>query len=137
MHTLQSYISRSIKDRSGRINNLFTVDKESDRFAIALTFLILLIMFLYAGRVLQFIDPAAGILDIGILSLFPLGLIGGVLSIYFSTWLQELLWKPFRMFRKQFHSNFNQLTSWQQCILYFSVFFLLLYGLLWALAMVL
>ena len=36
--------------------------------------------------------------------------------------------KADELFRKQFHSHVNQLTSWQQSILYFSVFFLLLYA---------
>lgn len=93
-------------------------------------------LFVYGGRLLQIVDPAAGVLDIGILTVVLLGLIGGVVAIYCSVWLQELLWKPFRVFRKEFNSHFNQLTSWQQCILYFSVFFLLLYAVIWGLAIV-
>ena len=96
----------------------------------------LLVLFLFTGTILQAIDPAAGVLDIGILSVLLLGLIGGIAAILCSLWLQELLWQPFKVFRKQFRSHFNQLSSWQQCILYFSVFFLLLYAVLWGLAMV-
>jgi len=97
----------------------------------------LLTLFLVAGSMLQRLDPAAGIMDIGILTVLLFGLICGVLAIVSSVWLQELLWQPFKVFRKQFQSHFNRLSSWQQCILYFSVFFLLLYALLWGLAMVL
>ncbi|NGM63411.1 hypothetical protein G5B30_15985 [Sphingobacterium sp. SGG-5] len=95
----------------------------------------MLALFLFAGSILQLMDPAAGILDIGMLSVLLLGLIGGLVAILCSLWLLELLWQPFQTFRKQFSTHFNQLTSWQQCILYFSVFFLLLYAVLWGLAM--
>ena len=93
-------------------------------------------VFLASGPVLQFLDPRAGVLDIGILSLLFFGLLGGVLAVFCCFWLQELLWRPFKYFRQNFQSHFNQLTSWQQSILYFSVFFLLLYAVLWGLAMV-
>jgi hypothetical protein len=103
-------------------------------FILAIMLINLLTLFLFAGTVLQLIDPTAGVMDIGILSVLILGLLGGLLSIFCSIWLQELLWQPFKIFRQHFQSHFNQLTSWQQCILYFSVFFLLVYALLWALA---
>ena len=96
-----------------------------------------LTFFLFAGSMLQLVDPAAGVLDIGMLSVLLLGLIGGIAAILCSFWLLELLWQPFKIFRKQFFAHFNQLSSWQQCILYFAVFFLLLYAVLWGLAMVL
>lgn len=104
---------------------------------LAISTILLLVCFFLAGSILQLIDPTAGILDIGILTVLLLGIIGGLIAVVGSVWLQELLWQPFKTFRKQFHAHFNQLTSWQQCILYFSVFFLLLYAVLWGLAMVL
>lgn len=81
-------------------------------------------------------DERAGLLDVGTLTLFVFGLLMGWVAVYVSVWLQELLWKPFKMFRQQFNIHFNQLTSWQKCILYFSAFFLLLYAFLGALKVV-
>jgi hypothetical protein len=97
----------------------------------------LLVFFISAGLVLQAIDPTAGVLDIGILSVLLFGLLTGLLAIYCCYWLQEILWQPFKFFRQDIFYHFNQLTSWQQCILYFSVFFLSLFSLLLALAIVL
>ena len=90
--------------------------------------LFLIIGWLIVSAVLQLFDPAAGILDIGILTVGIFGLLVGVAAILCSLWLQELLWQPFNAFRKNIHSHFNRLSSWQQCILYFSVFFLMLYA---------
>lgn len=104
-------------------------------FLLGIMLINLLTLFLFAGSILQLIDPAAGILDVGMLSVLLLGLIGGLAAILCSLWLLELLWQPFKIFRKQFPAHFNQLSSWQQCILYFAVFFLLLYAVLWGLAM--
>jgi len=106
-------------------------------FTLFIILVNVLTLFLFAGSILQLMDPTAGILDIGMLSVLLFGLIAGLLAILCSLWLLELLWQPFKMFRKQFHTHFNQLSLWQQCILYFAVFFLLLYAVLWALAMVL
>lgn len=91
---------------------------------------ILTLLFTLIGKVLVWLDPAAGILDIGILTVAVFGLLVGVATILCSLWLQELLWQPFKSFRLQFNTHFNQLTSWQQCIIYFSVFFLLLFAIL-------
>ncbi|MCY4780775.1 hypothetical protein ORI89_14040 [Sphingobacterium sp. UT-1RO-CII-1] len=85
---------------------------------------------------IQFFDGRAGLLDVGTLTLFIFGLLLGWVAVYASVWLQELLWKPFKMFRQQFNIHFNQLTSWQKCVVYFSVFFLLLYAVLAALKVV-
>ena len=105
------------------------------RFSVlSLLTLLLLTAFLVSGRVLQSWDATAAVLDAGVLSLLLFAVLGAFVSIYCSIWLQELLWKPFRYFRKQFIHHFNELTSWQKCILYFSVFFLLLYAFLRALA---
>lgn len=79
---------------------------------------------------LQLIDPAIGVLDFGILTVAVFGLLVSWATVFISVWLQELLWKPFKYFRKEFQSHFNQLTSWQQCILYFLVFFLVLFAVL-------
>ncbi|TJZ63201.1 hypothetical protein FAZ15_02600 [Sphingobacterium olei] len=125
MTTLQTNAPWSIQDMLGEIG----IKQE-----LGMLLLWLFTLFLFAGRILQLIDPTAGIMDVGILSVLILGLLGGLLSIFCSLWLQELLWQPFNMFRKHLGNHFNQLTSWQQCILYFSVFFLVLYALLWALA---
>ncbi|WP_079642646.1 hypothetical protein [Sphingobacterium nematocida] len=91
-------------------------------------FLFLIIGWLIVSVVLQLFDPAIGVLDFGVLTVAVFGLLVGWLAVYISIWLQELLWHPFKSFRKQFGHHFNQLSSWQQCILYFSVFFLLLYA---------
>src|SRR5690606_14661951 len=96
-----------------------------------------LLSFVMTGPVLQQLDPRAGVLDIGVLSLLLFGLLAGLAAVFCCFWLQELLWQPFKFFRQNFQSHFNRLTSWQQCILYFSVFFLSRYAVLWALAMVL
>ncbi|MBL1407528.1 hypothetical protein [Sphingobacterium faecale] len=86
--------------------------------------------------ILQLLDPAIGVLDFGTLTVAIFGLLVGWLAVYISIWLQELLWSPFKSFRKKFVHHFNQLTSWQQCILYFSVFFLLLYAVIVAVGVV-
>lgn len=100
-------------------------------------FLLLIIGWIMVSTVLQLLDPAIGVLDYGSLTLLLFGLLVGWLAVYISIWLQELLWHPFKSFRKQFGHHFNTLSSWQQCILYFSVFFLLLYALLMAMVVVL
>ncbi|WP_079645910.1 hypothetical protein [Sphingobacterium nematocida] len=99
-------------------------------------FLFLVIAWIMVSTVLQLIDPAIGILDFGTLTIAVFGLLVGWLAVYISIWLQELLWHPFKYFRQQFNNHFNQLTSWQQCILYFSVFFLLLYAVIKAMEVV-
>ncbi|WP_164111672.1 MULTISPECIES: hypothetical protein [Sphingobacterium] len=99
-------------------------------------FLALVIGWIMVSTVLQLLDPAIGILDFGTLTVAAFGLLVGWLAVYISIWLQELLWHPFQSFRKQFDYHFNQLSSWQQCILYFSVFFLLLYAVIMAVEVV-
>ena len=97
----------------------------------------LCLFFISAGLLLQAIDPTAGVLDIGILSVLLFAILAGLFVIYCCYWLQEILWQPFKFFRQEFSHHFNQLTSWQQCILYFSVFFLSLFSFLAVLAIVL
>jgi len=97
----------------------------------------LLIFFISAGLLLQAIDSTAGVLDLGILSVLLFAVLAGLVAIYCCFWLQEILWQPFKFFRQQFSYHFNQLTSWQQCIIYFSVFFLSLFSFLAVLAMLL
>ncbi|HMR19039.1 MAG TPA: hypothetical protein PKA53_07045 [Sphingobacterium sp.] len=141
MKTLQIHPSWPVEDGLGQIVKVKDVLSFSWAKGVlpllGIILINLLILFLFAGTILQIFDPAAGILDVGILSVLLLGLIGGLLAILCSLWLQELLWQPFKTFRKQFRSHFNQLSLWQQCILYFSAFFLLLYAILWGLVMVL
>lgn len=98
--------------------------------------LFLIIGWVMVSTILQLLDPAIGVLDFGTLTLVIFGLLVGWLAVYISIWLQELLWHPFKSFRKQFDHHFNQLSSWQQCILYFSVFFLLLFAVLKGVAVV-
>lgn len=93
-------------------------------------FLFLIIGWIGVSMILELLDPAIGVLDFGTLTVAVFGLLVGWLAVYISIWLQELLWHPFKTFRKQFSQHFNQLTSWQQSILYFSVFFLLLFAVL-------
>ena len=109
----------------------------STKQLLSFLLLCLFILFLSAGLLLQAIDPAAGVLDIGVLSVLLFALLAGLASIYCCYWLQELLWHPFKFFRRNFNFHFNQLTSWQQCIIYFAVFFLSLYAMLWLLSIVL
>jgi len=97
----------------------------------------LCLFFISAGLLLQAIDPTAGVLDIGILSVLLFAILTGLLAIYCCYWLQEILWQPFKFFRENFSYHFNQLTSWQQCILYFSVFFFLMFSFLAILAILL
>ncbi|ERJ57943.1 hypothetical protein [Sphingobacterium paucimobilis] len=103
---------------------------------LKLGFLLLIIAWVGLSVVLQLIDPAIGVLDFGTLTVAVFGLLVGWLAIYISTWLQEMLWHPFKSFRKQFGHHFNQLSSWQQCIIYFSVFFLLLYAVIMVMVVV-
>ncbi|MBL1407222.1 hypothetical protein [Sphingobacterium faecale] len=103
---------------------------------MAIGTVLLFSLWLLVASILSLLDPTAGLLDSGILTVFIFGLIAAWLSVYISFWLQELLWYPFKTFRKQFNYHFNQLTSWQQCILYFSVFFSLLFAVLKAVEIV-
>lgn len=137
MIKLQQALPHAGKGSYGTINKNFTIFRSPFLLRLIAAIGAILVVFLFSGRLLQALDPTAGILDLGILTLLLFGLLAGFAAICCSIWLQELLWKPFWAFRQEFRSHFNQLTSWQQAILYFSVFFLLLYGLLWALAIVL
>ncbi|MDR0265376.1 MAG: hypothetical protein LBJ04_19325 [Sphingobacterium sp.] len=107
------------------------------RQVLSIVLACLLIFFILSGLLLQAIDPTAGVLDLGILSLLLFAILAGLASIYCCFWLQELLWQPFKFFRQEFSFHFNQLTSWQQCIIYFSVFFLSQFSFLAVLAMLL
>lgn len=99
-------------------------------------FLFFIIGWIGVSAVLQLLDPAIGVLDFGVATVAIFGLLVGWIAVYISIWLQELLWHPFKIFRQQFGQYFNQLTLWQQCILYFSVFFLLLFAVLKAVEIV-
>ncbi|WP_144062711.1 hypothetical protein [Sphingobacterium paucimobilis] len=98
--------------------------------------IVLCSIWLLTASILSLLDPTAGLLDSGILTVLIFGLIVGWLAVYISFWLQELLWHPFKTFRQQFNNHFNELTSWQQCIIYFSVFFLLLYAVIMVMVVV-
>ncbi|NGM64419.1 hypothetical protein [Sphingobacterium sp. SGR-19] len=128
MKTLQTNTPWLIKDMAGEL---------SGKHKIGIVVLLMLALFLFIGTILQFVDPTAGVLDIGILSVWLFGLLVGMAAIFCSLWLQEILWQPFKAFRKEFNYHFNQLTSWQQCIIYFSVLFLSLFAVLWALSIIL
>ena len=107
------------------------------RWVLGISLVCLMVFFIAAGFLLQAIDPTAGVVDIGILSVLFFAALAALLVIYCCFWLQEILWQPFKLFRQQFSYHFNQLTSWQQCIIYFSVFFLSLFSFLAVLAIVL
>jgi len=107
------------------------------RWVLGISLACLMVFFIAAGFLLQAIDPTAGVVDIGILSVLFFAVLAALLIIYCCYWLQEILWQPFKFFRQQFSVHFNQLTSWQQCIIYFSVFFLSLFSFLAVLAMLL
>jgi len=140
MKSIQTNLPWSIQDRREKLQEkqkTAYILSGKRYFAPTILILGLLLLFLFAGMMLQSIDPTAGILDIGILSVLLFGLLTGTIVIFCSLWLQEILWEPFKIFRKQFHQHFNQLTSWQQCIIYFSVFFLSLYAVIWTLSLLL
>ncbi|WP_286841888.1 MULTISPECIES: hypothetical protein [Sphingobacterium] len=107
------------------------------RWVLGISLVCLMVFFIAAGFLLQAIDPTAGVLDIGILSVLFFAVLAALLIIYCCFWLQEILWQPFKLFSQQFSVHFNQLTSWQQCVIYFSVFFLSLFSFLAVLAMLL
>lgn len=56
----------------------------------------LCVFFISSGLLLQAVDPTAGVLDIGILSVLLFGILAGLLVIYCCYWLQEILWQPFK-----------------------------------------
>ncbi|WP_343561589.1 hypothetical protein [Sphingobacterium sp.] len=128
MKTLQKQLVSDIEDIYWPLTN---------RQLLGIVLACLCILFISAGLLLQAIDPTAGVLDIGVVSVLVFGVLAGMLAIYCCCWLQEILWQPFKLFRQQFSYHFNQLTSWQQCIIYFSVFFLSLFSFLAVLAIVL
>jgi hypothetical protein len=128
MKTLQKQMVSDIEDFYWPLTN---------RPLLGIVLACLLVFFISAGLLLQAVDPTAGILDIGVLSVLLFGVLAGLFMIYCCYWLQEILWCPFKFFRQEFSYHFNQLTSWQQCILYFSVFFLSLFSFLAVLAIVL
>lgn len=132
MNTLK--MNLPVRIQGWRIGQYFILDKLKGyimSYLVVITFFFTLI-----GKMLVFVYPAAGVLDIGIITVAVFGLLVGVAAILCSLWLQELLWQPFKVFRNKFQSHFNQLTSWQQCILYFSVFFLMLFACLWGMEIV-
>ncbi|MEI2274328.1 hypothetical protein OHD16_19425 [Sphingobacterium sp. ML3W] len=128
MKTLQNEMVTDIEDIYWPLTN---------RQLLGIVLVCLCLFFISAGLLLQAIDPTAGVLDIGILSVLLFAILTGLLAIYCCYWLQELLWQPFKFFRQDLSYHFNQLTSWQQCILYFSVFFLSLFSFLAVLAILL
>ncbi|WP_293907338.1 hypothetical protein [Sphingobacterium sp. UBA5670] len=107
------------------------------RQVLSIVLACLLIFFISSGLLLQALDPTSGVLDIGMLSVLLFAILAGLAAIYCCFWLQEMLWQPFKFFRQEFSYHFNQLTSWQKCIIYFSVFFLSLFSFLAILAMLL
>lgn len=103
---------------------------------LVIALIIFILLFTLVIKILPVLDPVAGVLDSGVFTLGLFGLLVALAAILCSLWLQELLWQPFKTFRRGFLSHFNQLTSWQQCILYFSVFFSLLFAVIVAVGIV-
>ena len=102
-----------------------------------LALLALLTMFVLSGPVLRWLDPVAGVVDFGILSLVILGLLAGLACVVISQWLLGLLWPVFRNFRKyHFEPIFKSLLPWQKILFYFGFFFLVLYALVACIAAV-
>ncbi|MFD2556017.1 hypothetical protein [Sphingobacterium tabacisoli] len=124
MTSLSNNIPTSSQGRSDRITQFM----ENVKHYLLINLILITLLFTLTGKFLQFLDPVAGILDIGILTVALFGLLVGIAAVLCSLWLQELLWQPFKAFRKNIQSHFNRLSSWQQCILYFSVFFFMLYA---------
>jgi len=128
MQSLQKQLVWSIEDIFWPLTN---------RQLYGIVLACLCIFFVASGFLLQALDPTAGVLDIGVLTVLLFAVLAGLLLIFCCFWLQEILWRPFKFFRSNFSDHFNQLTSWQQCIIYFSVFFLSLFSFLTVLAIVL
>ena len=128
MTTLQQQSPWLIQELSGEL---------SGKQKLGTATLLLIGLFFFIGTLLQLIDPTAGIMDIGILSVAVFGFLLALAAFFCSLWLQEILWQPFKTFRREIRYHFNQLTSWQQCILYFAVFFLWVFAILWALSIIL
>src|SRR5699024_6387309 len=134
MYITYPHLKGAVRDGALFADNRNLIERFRFSALPLLTFLSLT-AFLFSGRALQYWDATSSVLDTGVLSLLLFSVLGAFVSIYCSIWLQELLWKPFRYFRKQF-IHFDTLTSWQKCILYFSVFFLLLFAYLKAMAII-
>ncbi|WP_286861106.1 MULTISPECIES: hypothetical protein [Sphingobacterium] len=128
MKTLQKQMVYDIEDIYWPLTN---------KQLLGIVLVCLCVFFISAGFLLQAVDPTAGVLDIGMLSVLLFCILAGLLAVYCCCWLQEILWQPFKFFRQDLSYHFNQLTSWQQCIIYFSVFFLSLFSFLAVLAIVL
>ena len=85
--------------------------------------------FYCSGPVLRYVDAAAAVVDIGILSLPLLSVLALLGFIGISLWLSNLLWPSFRLFRKHhFEHHFKTLEPWQKIAFYMAAFFLLLYA---------
>ena len=101
MKTLQKQMAADIEDIYWPLTN---------RQLLGIVLACLCIFFISAGLVLRTIDPTAGVLDIGILSVLLFGILAAMLAIYCCYWLQEILWQPFKFFRQDLSYLFNQLT---------------------------
>ena len=85
--------------------------------------------FYFSGPALRYVDAAAAVVDIGILSLPILSALALLGFIGISTWLSHLLWPSFRRFRQHhFEHHFTTLEPWQKIAFYMAGFFLLLYA---------
>ncbi|PUV21726.1 hypothetical protein [Sphingobacterium athyrii] len=110
MKTLQKQMVYDIEDIYWPLTN---------KQLLGIVLVCLSVFFISGGLLLQAIDPTAGVLDIGMLSVLLFCILAGLLAVYCCCWLQEILWQPFNFFRQDLSYHFNQLTSWQQCIIYF------------------
>jgi len=113
-----------------------TLDREiiiNERMGLRHKWLLALAMasfaFYCSGPALRYLDAAAAVVDIGILSLLLLSVLALLGFIGISLWLSNLLWPSFRSFRKQhFEHHFKTLEPWQKIAFYMAAFFLLLYA---------
>lgn len=96
---------------------------------MVLSCLVALLLFLYCGAVLRYMDPAAAPLDTGVLSLPLLAILILLVFIAISLWLLGLIWPVFRKFPlTHFENQFKSLDPCQKICCYLAAFFLLLYA---------
>lgn len=106
--------------------------------ALPLILLAALVCFFYGLPLIRLADPAAGIIDAGVLSLLFIALLALLVFVAASLCLQGLIWPGLNKYRKQyFQQHFNSLQPWQKILFCMGAFFLLLYAFVCCLAAVL
>jgi len=95
---------------------------------------LLLILFLYLGPLLWWLDATAAVPDIGVLSLVVLAALASGFFWLLAAWLAWIFFKRLAGFdRVDFRSSFNAMKPWKQMGCYFLVLLSLFWGLVVAL----